>query len=161
MCSLLPHQLVAQEAKIESATIRFEFVSKKVKGEIAGFKSTSKIDWANLEGSEISGSVDVATVDTNNGLRNWSLKGSRYFNAKAFPTIQFKSKSISEKEGKLVVSGDLTLKETTKPIEILFERKGNFLKGKASLYTSDFDIKIKKKRGDNLVNVYFDLKLVL
>lgn len=158
---LISEQSVAQKVKIESASITFGFPSKKVKGEISGFSSTSRLDAANFENSILSGSVEVATLDTNNGLRNWSLKGSRYFNAKSFPQITFKSSKIIWTGTKYLVYGDLTIKGTTRPLEILMELTNDSLKGETSLYSSDFGINIKKKREDNLVNIYINLKLIL
>ena len=75
----------AQQGGIASAKITFEFLSKKVNGSIEGFESESQIDWDVPSNSKFKGSVKVATLDTNNGLRNWSLRSSRYFNAKTYP----------------------------------------------------------------------------
>lgn len=149
----------AQEAKIETASITFEFPAKKVKGSITGFTSSSKIDWGDLENSFFEGSVAVSTLDTNNGLRNWSLRSSRYFNAKDHPRIRFKSSSIQKQGDQYLVNGDLTIKGITKPFEITMKKSSKGLTGKASLYSSEFDINIKKKQKDNLVLVYFKFDL--
>ncbi|WP_350291883.1 YceI family protein [uncultured Croceitalea sp.] len=141
------------QATVSKAEISFEFVSKGVKGTIEGFESTSRIDFDNPENSTFEGSVGVKTLDTNNGLRNWSLRSGKYFDADDFPRIQFKSTSVSQKDASLVVIGDLTLKGITKPITIDFIKKGNQLKGSTAIYSYDYGIKIKKKREDNLVNI--------
>ena len=150
----------AQQGEITTAKITFEFPSKKVKGSIEGFASESRIDWDTPSNSILKGSVDASTLDTNNGLRNWSLRSSRYFNVKTHPKITFVSRKVSKKETKWIVEGDLTIKGTTKPFQIEFKEEKNKLIGSGSLYSSDFDIKIKKKRLDNLVNVRFELELV-
>ncbi|WP_222984214.1 YceI family protein [Flagellimonas meishanensis] len=149
----------AQEAKISNAKITFEFPSKNVKGTIEGFESTSKIDWESPANSVFEGSVESETLDTNNGLRNWSLRSSRYFAVKDHPKISFVSKEVRKSGTTWLVSGDLTLKGITKSFRIDFEQAGQKLKGKGALYSSDFDINIKKEREDNLVNVYFELEL--
>ena len=146
------NQYVIAQASIDDAKISFLFVSKDVKGTIAGFESNSKIDFENPENSFFEGSVAVKTLDTNNGLRNWHLKG-KYFKEDDFPKIRFKSNAVSEKEGGYIVNGNLTLKGTTKPVIIKIVRKGNQLKGTSSIYTSDFGINIKKERKDNLVEI--------
>ncbi|UII79479.1 YceI family protein [Flagellimonas sp. CMM7] len=142
-----------QKTKIKSAQISFEFVSKKVKGTISGFKSESSIDVGNLENSIFKGSVSSETLDTNSGLRNWSLKSGKYFDADDYPKISFKSNKVKLEGEKLVVNGELTIKETLKPITITFTRKENQLIGTTSLYSIDYGIKIKKKREDNLVKI--------
>lgn len=150
----------AQQSSIATASITFEFPSKNVKGSIEGFESESQIDWDVPSNSIFKGSVQVATLDTNNGLRNWSLRGSRYFNAKTYPKIHFVSRKIRKTGNVWSVVGDLTLKGTTKTFTIDFEEDNGKLIGNARLYSSDFGINIKKNREDNLVKVKFEFELV-
>ncbi|GMN08917.1 YceI family protein [Croceitalea sp. MTPC9] len=154
------HNSVNSQTTISKAKISFEFVSKDVKGTIEGFESSSKIDFDNPENSFFSGSVAVKTLDTNNGLRNWSLKSGKYFDEDDFPRIEFESSAVNPKDDGYLVKGNLTLKGTTKPITIVFAKQGNQLKGTTSIYCSDYGIKIKKKREDNLVRItlLFDIK---
>lgn len=142
-----------QKTNIKSAHISFEFVSKNVKGTLSGFESESSIDLDNLENSIFKGSVSSETLDTNSGLRNWSLKSGKYFDADNYPKISFESKEVRLEGERLMVKGNLTIKETSKPITINFTRKENQLIGTTSLYSIDYGIKIKKKREDNLVKI--------
>lgn len=163
LCLLLSsfeNGLQAQKSTIKRATVTFEFPSKKVKGELSGFSSNSEIDLNDMENAVFSGSVQAATLDTNNGLRNWSLRGSRYFDVKEYPKIQFKSTAVKIQDDSFMVTGDLTIKGITRPFEIAWHRSERGLSGEGRLYSTDFDIKIKKKREDNLVLVFFDLELV-
>ncbi|MFS4468269.1 YceI family protein [Maribacter sp. 2210JD10-5] len=145
---------------ISSGTITFNFVEKDVDGSISGFESTSKIDPDNLENSTIKGSVAVETLDTNNFLRNWSLKGSKYFDADAYPKIFFESTLIKVEGSTILATGRLTIKDISKPITITFTKNGNTLKGTTTLFSSDFGITILKKgRESNKVTVRFNLKL--
>ncbi|MEN1783787.1 MAG: YceI family protein [Bacteroidota bacterium] len=141
----------------QKAVVEFKFPSKNVEGTIAGFQSMTTFDWNDLENSEISGTVAVSTIETGNFLRDWHLKRSAYFNSKQFPKIIFRSTSLIKTETGLKVSGNLTIKGITKPWQITFKREGNDLIGAAKLYSSDFDINIKKKREDNLVEVVISL----
>ncbi len=150
----------AQQNEFASARITFEFPSKDVKGSIEGFESQSKIDWEVPSNSIFKGSVKAATLDTNNGLRNWSLRGSRYFNVKDHPKITYSSRAVRKTGSLWVIDGDLTIKGNTKSVQIEFNERNGKLVGKASLYSSDFGIKIKKKREDNLVHVTLELELV-
>ncbi|MEL6305702.1 MAG: YceI family protein [Bacteroidota bacterium] len=153
--------LLAQNTfTVKSGEISFEFVDKGVKGTIGNLASTSKIDFENPEASVFSGSVETETLDTNNGLRNWSLKNRKYFDADNHPKITFESSTIKAGTSNWTVTGPLTIKGISKNITITFEKKGNQLVGTTELYCYDFDIKIKKKREDNLVKVkmVFQLK---
>ncbi len=154
-CLIPPHYSDSQQqsAEISKAEISFVFVSKDVAGTISGFQSNSRIDWDNPENSYFEGAVAVKTLDTNNGLRNWSLKGRKYFDEDDHPQIRFKSEKVASDDDKLIVKGTLTMKGVSKPMTITFQKKENTLTGRSSLYTSDFGINIKKKREDNLVKI--------
>ena len=148
----------AQDAQITTAAVSFTFVKKDVTGSISGFKSTSKIDWNDLENSVIEGQVETETLKTGNFIRDWSLKGSKYFDAEAFPLITFKSNRLVLEDSDLMVYGTLTLKGISKPIEIRFTRTENSLKGSTTLFTPDFDITIlKNNRENNKVIVILNL----
>lgn len=146
---------VGQIQKISNAEISFEFPSKKVKGTIEGFESTSKIDFDDITKSSFKGSVEAKTLDTNNFLRNLSLRSGKYFDVNDYPKITFESTSIVEDANEYVVSGMLTLKGQAKLTVIRFKKDGNQLIGSTQIYSSDFGIKIKKEREDNLVKVNF------
>lgn len=153
--------VAAQEtSKISSASISFTFVEKDVEGSIGGFASTSAINWEKPENSIISGSVETETIKTGNFLRDWSLKGNKYFDSDQFPTITFKSTQVSLEQSNILVSGSLTIKGIAKPIEIRFKKEGNRLIGATTLFSSDYDITVLKKgRDSNKVKVMFELNL--
>ncbi len=144
-------------ATIASAEVSFLFVNNDVSGTLSGFTSTSVIDTVNIEQSLFAGSVDVATIDTNNSIRNWSLKRSKYFDANTYPTISFKSTDISVKEAHIQVQGVLTIKDITKEVTFNFVKNKNQLVGKATIYSADFGIAVKSDRLKNKV----DIKVVL
>ena len=146
--------LNAQSPQIQNAEIRFEFVSKGVKGTIAGFASESVLAWESPEKSVFRGSVQSKTLDTHNGLRNWSLRSGKYFNVKDYPYITFASTEVVQNGSEWVVKGHLTIKSITKTISIIFKKQDKKLVGTFSLYSFDYGIKIKKQREDNLVKVW-------
>ncbi|MDO6516743.1 YceI family protein [Zobellia uliginosa] len=159
LCTTNLFCLSAQTTEIVSADIGFTFVSKDVEGSISGFKSTSHIDLDHIAQSKLQGSVSVATLKTGNFLRDWSLKGSKYFNADEFPEITFESETIRETEKGITVTGKLTLKGVLKTIQIDFIKKDAQWVGSTTLFSSDFGIAIKKERADNKVLVQINLNL--
>nr|WP_299382343.1 YceI family protein [Allomuricauda sp.] len=150
---------LGQDSSISSAKISFEFVSKGVKGSISGFKSESNINLSDLRKSVFKGSVSSKTLDTNNGLRNWSLRSGKYFDVDDYPRISFEGTEVSQNGNEWIVKGKLTIKSTTKSVSMIFVKKGERLVGTFSLYSIDYGIKIKKKREDNLVKVLLEFEL--
>ena len=97
--------------------------------------------------------IKTDSVDTNAAGRNNHLKGPDFFNAKQFPTISFKSKSVeSSGENTYAVSGDLTLHGVTKPITAQMEFVGQGDKGRRFGYRAGFDATFTIKRSDYGMN---------
>lgn len=156
---LLSFQALYAQKTISTATIEFEFVSKGVDGHIGGFKSSSSIDLEQVENSKFKGAVAVKTIKTGMFLRDWHLKGRKYFDEDNYPRIEFESNSISKENNKIIVKGNLTIKGITKSVAINFMHSGNTLTGTTTIFSSDFGINIKKKKEDNKVNVILKLRL--
>lgn len=156
---LSPLMLLSQGNSIKSAEITFNFVNKDVDGHISGFESSSTFDFENPENSKFKGSVAVKSIKTGIFLRDWSLKGGKYFDEDEHPNIYFESTDVSATAQGYSVKGLLTIKETEKIITIDFVKTGNQLVGTTTLFSSDFAINIKKEREDNkvLVKLVFDL----
>ena len=93
--------------------------------------------------------IKTESVDTNSTGGNNHLKGPDFFNAKQFPTISFKSKSVqSSGENRYSVAGDMTLHGVTKPITVQMEFVGQGDKGPRFGYRAGFDVTFRIKRSD-------------
>lgn len=154
------HVAAQEYQNISSATISFVFVDNGTKGTFSGFSSSSKIDQVNPANSKLQGKVKTETIKTGNFLRDWSLKGSKYFDADTYPTISFKSSSVTATNNGFSVKGDLSIKKTTKSVHIKFVRDGNNLRGTTTVNAADYGISVKKNHDENKVNVtmVFSLK---
>jgi polyisoprenoid-binding protein YceI len=65
------------------------------------------------------GSVKVASIDTNNADRDEHLRSPDFFDAEHYPEMRFASTRIEHVElGTYRVSGDLTIKDVTREIEL-------------------------------------------
>lgn len=62
--------------------------------------------------------IDVASIDTEVGMRDDHLRSADFFHVEKYPTLSFKSNSIKEtgKENRYKLSGDLTIHGVTKPV---------------------------------------------
>jgi polyisoprenoid-binding protein YceI len=90
--------------------------------EISG---TVTLDDQNPAQSAFDLKISASSVDTANPKRDNHIKSPDFLNAKQFPTITFKSKSVSAGEKDVYeVQGDLTLHGVTKPITVKVTRTG-------------------------------------
>jgi len=87
-----------------------------VRGSISGVTGTIVWDDKNPSKSSVEATIDATTVSTNNDNRDKDLKSANFFNVEKFPTLTFKSTSVSGANGKLQVVGDLTLGGVTKSV---------------------------------------------
>ncbi len=69
--------------------------------------------------------INAASIDTRSADRDGHLQSPDFFDVAAFPKITFASTSVKDSgSDKLVVEGNLTIKDVTKPISIEFEDTG-------------------------------------
>ena len=96
----------------------------KVRGafnEIEGTATTG----TDLEGASIQVTMQVASVDTRSADRDGHLKSADFFDAETYPTITFTSTEVSAIDAEtLRVTGDLTIKDVTRPVTVDFEYAG-------------------------------------
>lgn len=70
-------------------------------------------------------SIDAASIDTRTADRDGHLRSADFFDVENFPKITFKSTSIKDAgSDKVVVDGDLTIKDVTKAISFELEFTG-------------------------------------
>lgn len=143
--------------KESEAKITFVFTADDVKGSLGGFQFTGAINLSALETSELSGSVETKSLDTNNWLRSRHLRAAKYFNAGDFPKLSFKSNKIYGNPLSFVVEGLLSIKGIEKAVVWEFTNKGNSLVGKTAINTKDFDITINKEWKENNVTMRIEM----
>src|SRR5208283_3168193 len=68
--------------------------------------------------SQVTASIDVSSVDTRVEMRDNDLKSPNFFDVAKYPTIEFKSKRVTNSGGKLQVTGDLTIHGTTREVTL-------------------------------------------
>ncbi|HEX7692557.1 MAG TPA: YceI family protein [Sediminibacterium sp.] len=96
-----------------------------VTGSFTQFDATMESDAADFSDAKISFEADVNSVTTNNEQRDTHLKSDDFFAAEKFPKLSFVSTSISKKsDDKYKLTGDLTIRDVTKTIELDVEYGG-------------------------------------
>jgi polyisoprenoid-binding protein YceI len=96
-----------------------------VSGNFTKFEASAESEDDGFNGASFSFSADVDSINTNNADRDAHLKGGDFFDAAQFPTITFKSTSVSkESEDELDITGDLTIHGETKSVTLDVEFGG-------------------------------------
>jgi polyisoprenoid-binding protein YceI len=94
-----------------------------VHGTFNKFSGVASFDASNPKDLSLEGTIDAASVDTRNEMRDNHLRSGDFFDVTNHPQITFKStKVVASAPGKFAVSGDLTMRGVTK--EITLELQG-------------------------------------
>lgn len=108
-------------------------------GDLAGLNGDINFIPANVAACNFNVSVDVKTIDTDNGNRDGHLKGKEYFDSEKFPVITIKSTKVNKtnKPNWYYFTGTLTMHGVTKNIAFPFTAtpKGNDL-----LFAGSFEL---------------------
>jgi polyisoprenoid-binding protein YceI len=101
--------------------IRHLMVSN-VKGTLTSYSGGVKYSMDNMEDAEIKFEADVNSITTGNSDRDAHLNNEDFFHTERFPKMYFESTHLNLDNGKL--RGQMTIKETTKEIELNVEYNG-------------------------------------
>ena len=92
-------------------------VISTVRGHFGKTTGTLQIDEKDQAKSSVEATVDTTTIDTRVAARDADLKSENFFDVAQYPQMTFKSTKVAKAgKGKLKVTGDLTVKGTTKPV---------------------------------------------
>jgi polyisoprenoid-binding protein YceI len=90
-----------------------------IQGDFTKITGTVMLDDTDITKSTVSATIDVASVDTRVSRRDDDLKSPNFFDAAKYPTITFQSTKIEKAgDGKLKVTGNLTIKDVTKEVTL-------------------------------------------
>lgn len=99
-----------------SFTVRHMGISN-VRGEFEKIAGKLVIDDKDLSKSSVEATIDANSINTRIEKRDGHLKSPDFFDTAKNPTITFKSTKVEKAgEGKLKVTGDLTMAGVTKPV---------------------------------------------
>lgn len=142
-----------------------------VRGAFTKVSGTADYDPSNLSKTAIDATIETASVDTRVEMRDNDLRSPNWFDAAKYPTITFKSKSVqSAGEGKLKISGDLTIHGVTKEVVLdvdgpsapVTDPKGNAhvgASGTTKINRKDFGVGTNPAVGDE-ITITIDTELV-
>lgn len=106
-------------------TVRHAMVTN-VRGSFGEHEGSLKLDGADPANSAASIDVKIASVDTGIADRDGHLVSGDFFDAEKFPLMTFRSTAAEQLGGdKYRVTGDLTIKDVTRPLAIDLEFNGS------------------------------------
>jgi polyisoprenoid-binding protein YceI len=105
-------------------SIRHMVVSK-VRGRFTRFSGTLAIDDGDLTRSVVEATIDASSIDTGTAQRDEHLRSADFFDVARFPELRFRSTRIERlAEDRYRVTGDLTVRDVTRPIALEVEYGG-------------------------------------
>ncbi len=94
-------------------------VISTVSGKFNSFEGKLEGDPTDFSNAKITFSADIDSITTSNEQRDGHLKSADFFDAANHPKLSFSSTAIVQKgEDDFKVTGDLTIRGTTKPITL-------------------------------------------
>ncbi|MGA8846076.1 MAG: YceI family protein [Nocardioides sp.] len=114
---------------IDPAHSRLGFIARhamvtKVRGQFNEFAGTARVDSATPANSKVDITIAANSVDTGSADRDGHLTSADFFGVETTPEITFSSTHVSRDGTDWAITGDLTIKGTTKSVTIDFEEVG-------------------------------------
>ena len=103
-------------------SVRHMMVSK-VRGRFGEFTGQI-VTGETPESSSVTASIDATSITTGNADRDAHVRSGDFFGVDEHPTLTFTSTSVAAKGDDWVLTGDLTIKNTTKTVELKLESNG-------------------------------------
>jgi len=151
---------VATDYKIADG-YNIEFSSNDAGGVFKTFKGTIVFDEQNPAASKFDVSIDVASINTGNGLQNKHAKSDEWFDVAKYPQIRYTSRSFAKAGSAYQVTGDLEVhgvkRSTTIPFTFQKTATGGVFTGSFTVNRNDF--KVGKPGGDVGEQIKIDIKV--
>jgi polyisoprenoid-binding protein YceI len=100
------------------AFVARHLVFTKVHGTFSKWNGTLELDLADLNKSKVAVEIQTASVDTREEKRDAHLRSADFFDVEKFPTMRFVATRIEKRGDRYAMTGDLTIKDVTKPVTL-------------------------------------------
>ncbi len=109
-----------------SVTFKIRHLVSRVQGEFKDLNGTIAFDPADASAGSVAVTIAAASIDTKNDYRDKDLRSGNFFDVETYPEITFKSTGAeTTPDGKLQVTGDLTMHGVTRPVVLDAEFLGS------------------------------------
>ena len=113
----------ADPAHSEIAFSARHLMITKVRGRFTGYDVTI-VTSEDLLGSSVTATIDLASIDTGNEMRDNHLRAADYLEVEKYPTMSYRSTGIGRSGDGWVIDGELTLHGVTRPVPLAVEVSG-------------------------------------
>jgi polyisoprenoid-binding protein YceI len=98
-----------------------------VRGSFGDFSGTAHLDVADPAASSVSLRIRTASIDTGTADRDAHLRSADFLDVETHPAVTFRSTRVVGSKDSFEVTGDLTIRDVTRPItlDVTFEGTGN------------------------------------
>lgn len=109
-------------------------------GEFKGLQGVIKFDANNLAASQFDVSIDVASINTGNGMKNTHAKSAMWFDAAKYPQIKFTSSAITKTASGYEAKGTMDMHGVQKEVVIPFTFTNNVFAASFEINRLDYNI---------------------
>ena len=97
-----------------------------VKGRIADVEGTVTVNGSTPETAVVEATLKAASIDTRTEQRDQHLRSADFLDVENFPAVTFRSTTIGGTKEQFMMTGDLTIRGTTKPVtlDVTYEGTG-------------------------------------
>ena len=96
-----------------------------VTGKFSKFEAEATTEGDDFSNAKVVADIDVASINTNNEQRDEHLRNADFFEVAAHPNMRFVSTKVERVDDDTFnLHGDLTIKDTTKPVKLSVEHNG-------------------------------------
>ena len=115
--------------KLDPAHSLVEFSAKHmmittVKGRITDVEGVIYTDEKDPKKSSVEATLKAASIDTRTDQRDQHLRSADFLNVEKYPTIKFRSTRIEGDKDHFKLTGDVTIRDVTRPITLDVEFEG-------------------------------------
>ncbi|MBU6160585.1 MAG: YceI family protein [Myxococcales bacterium] len=96
----------------------------KVRGNFKSWTGTLSLNPDNYSASSVKVDIAVSSIDTANEQRDGHLRSPDFFDVEKYPSITFVSTGVRNDGGKVLIDGDLTIRDVTRPVTLHTEETG-------------------------------------
>ena len=117
----VPEGWVAGTWTIDPAHTTVSFVVRHLMSRIRGtFSEVSGqiVTSPDLSGSATAAIIAVSSVSTGNQMRDDHLRSADFFDAEQYPAMSFASTGLRPTDGSWLLSGELTIRDVTRPVDL-------------------------------------------
>lgn len=96
-----------------------------VKGRFGKVSGSFDLDEQDHAKTAIEATIETVSISTNDEKRDGHLRSPEFFDSETYPNITFKSTKVEKvSDDQYIVTGDLTLRDVTKPVTMNVEYSG-------------------------------------